>query len=193
MPRRALHEAFCEEFCRGDVSREAFKQMCTRRGWRTGRTGCFPKGNVPFNKGQKGICAPGSEKGWFRKGQLSGRAAAVIKPIGTERISKDGYLERKINNDMPFQRRWRAVHLINWEAANGPIPEGMCLKSVDGNRLNVDPSNWVLISRALLPRLAGRWAIPYDGAEPDTKPVLMTLAHMKQAVKTARKRKGRDQ
>lgn len=95
-------------------------------------TGCFPKGHVPANKGMRrpGWAAGRMAETQFKKGCLNGRAAIVAKPIGFERISKDGYLERKVNNDMPFQKRWRAVHRIAWEEANGPIPEGhaVCFK-----------------------------------------------------------------
>ena len=48
-------------------------------------------------------------------------------------------MERKIHDGLPLQSRWRAVHLLNWEAINGPIPKSHCLKCLDGNRLNVAP------------------------------------------------------
>lgn len=189
MPRRQLHVAFCDEFGRNDVSFANLKALCSRRGYHTGRTGCFPKGNAPFNKGMKGFYAPGSEKGWFKKGSLSGTAALRKKPIGFERLSKDGYLERKVHDGLPMQSRWRAVHLINWEAINGPVLPGHALKCLDGDRANVDPANWQLVPRALLPRLAGRWTIPYDQAEPETKPVLLTLARLKHGANTALRRR----
>ncbi|MFP5516331.1 MAG: HNH endonuclease signature motif containing protein [Alphaproteobacteria bacterium] len=163
-----------------------------RKGWKTGRTGHFAKGLEPHNKGK--ACAegvggrhPNARKTQFRKGQArSGVAAKVYKPIGTERMSKDGYLERKIHDGMPLQSRWRAVHLIEWEAVNGPIPEGHCLKSLDGNRLNTDPANWELIPRKLLPRLSGRYGMQYDDAEPEVRPTIMAVAKLKHAAKEVR-------
>lgn len=107
----------------------------------------FQKGHVPANKGQKGVRVPGTEKTWFKAGSRSGRAAALYKPLGTERVSKDGYLERKVNDDMPLQKRWRAVHLLVWEAANGPLPPGHAVAFKDGNRRNVALDNLELISR----------------------------------------------
>jgi len=166
-PRRALHAAFCARFGRTDVSLENFKALCKRKGFRTGRTGRFPPGNMPVNKGRKGHVAPGSEKGWFRPGERRGVATRLYKPIGTERVSKCGYLERKVNDDLPPQRRWRAVHLLNWEALHGPVPQGHALKCSDGDRLNTDPGNWELVPRAMLPRLAGaRKGLNYDTAPP---------------------------
>ena len=186
-PRRALHAAFVAEWGRDDVTFENFKALCTRKGWKTGRTGCFAKGTVPPNKGRKGHCAAGSEKGWFKKGTLSGRAAAQIKPIGHERMAKGGYLERKINHDMPYRKRWRAVHLIEWEAAHGPIPEGHALKCRDGNKRNTHPTNWELVPRALLPRLAGaKKGINYDEAPPELRPALMATAKLEHAIRKAR-------
>ena len=87
---------------------------------------CFRPGHDSWNKGVKGSAGnhPNSRRTQFRKGHKGGRAAEIEQPIGAERISKDGYLERKVNNDMPLQARWKAVHRIVWEAANGPIPPG---------------------------------------------------------------------
>lgn len=45
MPRRELHRMFVARFDRDDISLGAFKALCKRRGWMTGRTGCFEKGH----------------------------------------------------------------------------------------------------------------------------------------------------
>lgn len=187
LPRRDLHAAFVRAFDRPDVTIDNIKSLCTRRGWLTGRTGQFAAGQTPHNKG-KPFCPPGSEKGWFRKGERRGVATRLYKPIGTERISKDGYLERKVNDDLPLQARWRAVHLIEWERINGPVPAGHALKCLDGNRQNTDPSNWMPVPRAILPRLTGRWrAIPYDTAPAELKPILLAAARVEHEARQARK------
>jgi hypothetical protein len=188
LPRAEAHAAFVEQFGRSDVSLTNFASLCKRRGWTTGRNGRFAQGHSPANKGRKGHSAPGSEKGWFKKGERQGVAVRLYKPIGTERVSRDGYIERKIHDGLPLQSRWRAVHLIRWEAENGPVPQGHCLKSVDGDRTNTDPSNWIAVPRALLPRLAGRWReTPYDSAPPELKPVLLTIARLAHAAREKRK------
>ena len=133
------HQTFRFAFERYDVTIDNLKALRTRRGWKTGRTGCFQPGLRPWNTGRTGTCAAGSEKGWFKKGSRTGRANENYKPIGSERFSKEGYMERKIHDGLPLQSRWRAVHLLNWEAINGPIPKSHCLKCLDGNRLNVAP------------------------------------------------------
>jgi len=186
LPRRELHARFVEVWQRPEVTLENIKALCTRRGWTTGRTGQFVKGQPSPNKGRKGFAPPGSEKGWFRKGERRGRANSNWKPVGTERVSKEGYVERKIRDDGPLWKRWRAVHLIRWEAAHGPVPEGHCLKCLDGDRQNTDPANWACVPRALLPRLAGRWRLSYDAAPPELKPTLLAVARLEHAAREAR-------
>lgn len=180
MPRRELHAAFVEAFGRRDVTAGNIKALCTRKGWKTGRTGCFEKGSVPANKGRKMPYNPASARTQFKAGIRQGRAAELYKPIGTERLSKEGYLERKIHDGLPLQSRWRAVHLIEWEARNGPVPAGHCLKCRDGDKSNTAPENWFAIPRALLPALNGRWnGLAYDHVPDEIKPAVLGIARLK--------------
>ncbi len=182
MPRREAHTLFCDTFGRRDVVLENFKHLCTRKRWTTGRTGCFPKGHIPDNLGKKMPYNANTAKTQFKKGHRGGRALEVYKPIGTERVTVDGYIERKIHDGMPLQSRWRAVHLINWEREHGPLPKQHCLKCLDGNRSNTDPSNWELIPRAVLQMLNHHArTVDYEGVQPELKPVLLTLAKLKHA------------
>lgn len=114
----------------------------------------FPPGHVPANKGlRRPGWAPGRMKETqFRKGERRGVALKLWKPVGTERASKDGYLERKVNDGLPLQRRWRGVHLIVWEAVNGPLPKGYAIRFKDGDKQNVALDNLECISRADLMR-----------------------------------------
>lgn len=87
----------------------------------------FKAGQTPWNSGKKGWQAGGrSAETRFKKGQMSGAAQHNYKPIGSLRISGDGYLERKVTDDPSIYpaRRWVAVHRLVWEKENGPIPEG---------------------------------------------------------------------
>ncbi|HRE44077.1 MAG TPA: HNH endonuclease signature motif containing protein [Terricaulis sp.] len=178
--------AFNARFGR-DVSPKNLHALRKRQGWKTGRTGCFPKGNAPYNKGKPHPARGRSAETQFKPGVRQGAASKLYKPIGTERLCKDGYLERKVHDGMPLRSRWRAVHLIRWEEINGPVPDGHCLKCLDGNRLNTDPENWLLIPRALLPRLVpGKHGqgIDYDAAPAELKPAILATAKLKHAART---------
>ncbi|WP_319520151.1 HNH endonuclease [uncultured Martelella sp.] len=191
-PRAAMHAAFCAHFGRDDVTLINLNALCKRRGWMTGRTGCFTPGQTPHNKGKpwppgKGGRHPNARKTQYRPGNLTGAAKDNLKPIGTERLSKDGYPERKIREDGPAHERWRAIHLILWEEANGAIPAGHCLKCLDGDRRNSAPENWALIPRAMLPYLNGHRGLDYQSAEPEVRPAILTVAKLKHQLKETRK------
>lgn len=125
-----------------------------RRGDNVGAAHRFTKGHEPANKGlRRPGWGPGRMKETqFRKGERTGKAERLYKPIGTERVSKDGYLERKINDSLPFQRRWRAVHLLVWEAAHGPLPAGHAVAFLNGDKSDVRLENLELITRRELMR-----------------------------------------
>lgn len=120
-----------------------------RRGDNVGAPFRFKKGHVPHNKGQRRPgWAPGRmRETQFKKGERRGVAARLYKPIGTERISKDGYLERKVNDDLPLQRRWRAVHLLVWEEAHGSVRKGYAIAFRNGDKRDIRLENLECISR----------------------------------------------
>ena len=177
--------AFNAAFLR-TVAGENLHALRKRRGWRTGRTGRFFLGHVAPNKGT--TCAegvggrhPNARRHHFKPGSRSGVAARIYKPIGTERVTVEGYIERKINDDLPLQARWRAVHRIRWEEAHGPLPKDHCLKCLDGDKANTDPANWEAIPRSLLPRLnggRGKRLVAFDEAAPELKPTILALAKL---------------
>lgn len=119
---------------------------------KTDNVGRFGPGNPPWNKGTHWVAGGRSAETRFKPGQLSGRARVLLKPIGAERLSKDGYLQRKVNNDLPIQRRWRAVHILLWESVNGPLPKGYAVTFKDGNKQNITLDNLQLTARQDLMR-----------------------------------------
>jgi hypothetical protein len=120
-----------------------------RRGDNVGAQFRFKKGDVPANKGlRRPGWSPGRMKETqFKKGARNGVAVRLYKPIGTERISKDGYLERKVNDDLPLQARWRSVHLIVWEQEHGPLPKGHAVRFKNGDRTDIRLENLECITR----------------------------------------------
>ena len=114
-------------------------------------------GGRGWNKGVKGSprTHPNCRKTQFRKGHIGGMAAARIQPVGALRIA-DGQLQKKVNNDRPFMRRWVAVSRLVWESANGAIPSGHAvtfkpgLQTVVESEITLDRLE--LVSRAELMR-----------------------------------------
>lgn len=111
----------------------------------SGRTGHFKPGQT-WNAGTKGVMKPNRTS--FKKGCMSGAAQHNYVPIGSTRVSKDGYLERKVTDDPDLYpaRRWVPEHRLIWEAANGPIPPQHRVIFLDGDRSNLALENLVLVS-----------------------------------------------
>lgn len=182
LPISAYHRDFCETFGRDDVSAINLHSLRKRKGWKTGRTGCFAKGVVPHNKGKPFPTRGRAAETQFRKGQRPHNT----NYLGHERVSKDGYVEISVDERNPhtgFERRYVLKHRWLWEKAHGPVPAGMCLKC-RGDRLNTDPSNWELVARALLPRLGGRFGRGYDAAPAELKPTIMAVAKLEHSARS---------
>lgn len=190
LPIADYHAQFSARFRRSDVSAPNLHALRKRKGWRTGRTGQYAPGQEPLNKGKR--CAPGrggrhpnARATQFRKGDRSGVARELYKPIGTERLTKDGYRQRKVHDGLPMHSRWQLVQRIEWEKLNGPIAPGYALKCLNGDKLNTDPTNWELVSRGVLARLNGgrfRKTLAFDDAAPEVKPTVLALAKLRQAI-----------
>lgn len=105
----------------------------------------FPKGNVPANKGKKGICYPGCEATQFKKGNMP----VNHRQVGSERTNADGYVEIKIAEP----KTWRAKHIVLWESVHGPVPSGHAVIFADRDKQNITLENLLLVSRAQLVRL----------------------------------------
>jgi hypothetical protein len=96
----------------------------------------FRPGFTPWNKGLPGATGhhPNTRATQFKKGRPPEQSSRY-QPIGTLRISKDGYLERKVTDAHPVPaRRWVAVHRLVWEAERGPIPDGHIVVFRPGQR-----------------------------------------------------------
>lgn len=114
-----------------------------------GRKTRFKKGQTPPNKGKK-LSEFMSEEAIektkatrFRKG----RVPHNHKPIGYERINRDGYIEVKVR-DETYTRNFELKHRFIWEKHFGPIPESHNIQFKDGNKLNCNIENLYMISRA---------------------------------------------
>ena len=122
---------------------------CTELGEKLGEAGAgnrFKKGHIPANKGKKmeEFMTP-EVLAKFKSNQYKkGRKPENWLPVGSEAITRDGYIQVKIAEGM-FQ--WRLKHRLVWEEHNGPIPVGHNIQFKDSNRLNCDIDNLYIISK----------------------------------------------
>lgn len=114
-----------------------------RNGIKTGFNGAFPKGSTPWNKGKRGLMGANSTS--FKKGEKPPNWV----PIGTERVTRDGYPEIKIQ-DGKGQKNWRGKHIVTWEKENGPLPKDHVIIFGDGDKANIDIDNLICVSRKQL-------------------------------------------
>jgi len=121
-----------------------------RRGDNVGAACRFLPGHVPANKGLR---RPGWAPGRMAKTQFKpGSKPHTWKPIGSTRLSKDGYLQRKVSDTGYPPRDWVGEHILIWRHAHGPVPKGVAVAFRDGNKAHLDLDNFELISRRELMR-----------------------------------------
>lgn len=108
----------------------------------SGKSHQYAKGHTPFNKGKKmpEHVYERAKATMFKKGHVP----VNHKPVGYERITRDGYVEVKVAEPNKFVLKHRQI----WEQANGSIPEGYNVQFRDGDRQNFSIENLYLISRS---------------------------------------------
>ena len=113
-------------------------------GYLGGKATQFQKGQTPPNKGQKMSkdLYEKVEKTMFKKGNKP----MNTQPIGTIHQRKDTggkmYLYIKLADS-----KWQLLNRYTWEQHNGPIPKGMVVVYKDGNYLNNDINNLLMITK----------------------------------------------
>lgn len=101
------------------------------------------------------------------KGRKVGGGGRPRVPVGTERVSKDGYVVVKVAEEATVamsKDNWRLKHVHVWEQANGPLPEGMVVYFADGDRRNFDVGNLVAVPRRLVGTI-NSMGVPWHDAE----------------------------
>lgn len=114
----------------------------------SGITGYFEKGHIPQNKGKK-MSAEVYEKcagTMFKKGNIPQN----YRPVGSERISKDGYLQIKVAEP----DKWQQKNVYIYEQYhNVKVPKGHKVIFLDGDIRNFDVNNLALVSNNEMCRL----------------------------------------
>ena len=162
LERQELADRFNERFGTA-LTAGQLTSLRKRKGWLTGRDGRFKKGQarVPGS----GAKTPNSTS--FKKGN---RPANYV-PVGTEITDGDGYLRVKVADP----NEWEFIHRRTWEKHHGPIPPGMVIRFLDGDKQNVDPGNLVMITKAEHVHLSRRG---YSAAPDEIKPTLFNLSKL---------------
>ena len=166
-----LTELFNERF-NDDKTILQIKAFVKNRHITSGKTGQFEKGQTPWNRGIKGYM--GANTTSFKPGNLPHNH----KPLWSERVSKDGYIEMSIPESNPhtgFWSRYKPKHVWIWEQAYGPKPKGSVVIFRDGNNRNFDIENLILVTRAELLALNLH---DYREMPCELKPSVLALARM---------------
>jgi hypothetical protein len=143
---------------------------CKSRGFKHKNTG-FTQGNKPWNTGLKGV--NGKSSTTFKKGNHPFNTL----PVGSERITKDGYLEVKVAEP----RKWEAKHRLVWQAVNGPIAKGDLVIFIGDNKLDCSIENLQMVTRGELAVLNRHEK--YSKQSPEIRMALINLVRLEQAAK----------
>lgn len=139
-------EAYNKQF-HEPITMSRLKGYISNHKLKTGKTGRFEKGHVPANKGKPHPTVGRMAETQFKKGGLPPNT----KPIGYERITKDGYIEVKVKmrpSSPSCNDNFILKHRLIWEEANGPIPKGYKVTFLDGNKQNCALENLALVTNA---------------------------------------------
>ncbi|BEO93630.1 HNH endonuclease signature motif containing protein [Fusobacterium nucleatum] len=125
-----------------DMTTKKLSSLLGRKKIKTGTTGCFRKGFIPWNKGKKGYI--GANKTSFKKGNKPKN----WRPIGSERINDEGYTLIKVSNEGGMLKRWALKHRVVWEQHHKKkIPKGSVIIFADGNKNNLNIENLICVTR----------------------------------------------
>jgi len=108
----------------------------------------FRPGQTPWNHGQHYTAGGRSAQTRFRTG---GRPCNW-QPIGSDRTTKEGYMQRKTADTGCSRRDYVPLHHLVWRMHGREVPRGHALVFIDGNNRNFDIGNLQLLSRAELMR-----------------------------------------
>lgn len=133
-----------------------------------GKNHQFKKGLHVWNKGRK-LGSNWGKQTHFKKGHRPHN----YLPVGSKRISKDGYHETKVADP----KTWKQDHVLMWEQSNGPVPKTCIIRFSDGNKNNITLSNLMLINTAQNMKLNTIHRFPAP-----LKRAIKTLAKLKRTI-----------
>lgn len=108
----------------------------------------FQPGLIPHNKGKLHPAKGRSIETQFKPGNKP----HSWNPIGHDRVTKEGYLQRKTADTGCTRRDYVSVHHLVWRMHGRIVPPKHALIFIDGNKRNFDINNLAVIHRADLMR-----------------------------------------
>lgn len=144
---KKVNEKFGTHFTPGSM-----KQFRASHGIKSGVTGWFRKGREPGNKGKKLEEYLSPERAAEVRAKMAptqfktGNKSWNLLPVGSVVVSCIGYKMRKKQMGGPWNERWELYHRWVWEQHNGPVPDGFLVTFRDGDRMNCDISNLMLVT-----------------------------------------------
>lgn len=143
----------------------------------------FQKGHVPNNKGKK-MSREMYEKAhptMFKKGNVP----VNYRPVGSERVNVDGYIEIKVADP----NKWLLKHRVVYEREIGEIPKDSAVFFLDGDKQNCELSNLKLVKRSEL-LIMNRYHLFQNNAElNDAASNLARMIHIANSKNKERKEK----
>lgn len=144
---KELAEMFNQEF-NTNITANEIRSFRKNHKLRSGFDSKFKKGHVSHNKGKKQtdyMTKEGIERTKatrFKKGNNPSN----YRPVGSERINKGGYIEVKVADP----NKWETKNKVIYKKHFGAIPKGYKVIYADGNKLNNEPNNLMLVSNSQL-------------------------------------------
>lgn len=111
-------------------------------------TGRFEHGFVPWNKGHSFDSGGRSHETRFKPG----RRPHTWRPIGHERVTRDGYCERKMTDTGVTRVDFVGLHIMLWREHHGDIPDGCAVVFRNNDKTDIRIDNLDCITRAELMR-----------------------------------------
>ena len=191
--RHQTHRMFNERFGRSLTRQQIYSAATNHNCGHSAFDGRFKNGSTPPNKGRKGYHPPGSEKGWFAKGQ----DPINTRPLYSERHDhihecdrKTPALMIKVPGPAPYpsqqkagahqKTRWIRKAVWVWEKDHGPVPYGHVILQLDGDYANCAPANLECVPRSVLARLNDYPSVKPAG--PDSNPARVRIAQIRDAL-----------
>lgn len=110
--------------------------------------GRFEKGHATWNKGVRFVAGGRSAETRFKPGSRP----HTWHPVGHERVTKDGYIQRKMTDTGTTRHDYIGLHILLWREHHGEVPQGHVVVFRNGDKTAIRIDNLECITRQELMR-----------------------------------------